>query len=165
MLIVVLALCLAAVIVATASAALLPHRTYGAGDDGQTVSIKKGEALRLSLPENPSTGYSWNLTLSNGLYLVGDEYSSDDTSGRLVGAGGTHSWDIRATGIGPQQILGVYRRPWESTTAPEKTFALTVQVSGGGGLTVPGNSSWNLPRMFKLSAVSSKFPPTMKIAN
>ncbi len=165
MLLVVLALCLTAVIIATASAALLPHKTYGVTDDGQTVSIKKGEALRVSLPENPSTGYSWNLTLSDGLSIVGDQYVSDDTSGRLVGAGGTHSWDIRATGIGPQQITGSYRRPWESTAVPEKTFALTVQVRGGGGLTVPGNSSWNLPRMFKLSLASSKFPPGVKLAN
>lgn len=165
MLLGVLALCLAAVIIATASAALLPHKTYGISDDGQNVSIKKGEALRLSLPENPSTGYSWNLSLSDGLYLVSDQYTSDDTSDRLVGAGGTHSWDIRATGIGPQQITGVYRRPWESTAVPEKTFALTVQVRGGGGLTISDNSSWNLPRMFKQSLANNKFPSSMKIVN
>lgn len=159
MFLVVLVLCVVAVIAAAASAALMPRKTYGYDDAGKTVVVKRGEALRVSLPENPSTGYSWNLTVSGGLYVAGDQYVPDDTSGLRVGSGGIHTWDIKANGIGLQQITGVYRRPWEKSTAPEKTFALNVQVRDTG-LASSDNGSWNLPKMFKIPA--SKLPPTLR---
>lgn len=164
MFLVVLGLCFAAVVAATASGALLPDKAYGADADGTTVSLKKGEALRVSLPENPSTGYSWDLTLSDGLYLVSDRYVADDTGIRRVGAGGIHTWDIRATGIGSQQINAVYRRPWEANVAPEKTFTLNVRVSGGGGLRSSDSAGrWRLPQMLRFSL--DKFPPAMLMVN
>ncbi|CAJ35249.1 protease inhibitor I42 family protein [Methanocella arvoryzae] len=164
MFLVVAGLCFAAVVAATASGALLPDRTYGIDDDGTTVSLKKGEALRVILPENPTTGYSWDLSLSDGLYLVSDRYIADDTGSRRVGAGGIHIWDIRARGIGPQHINAVYRRPWETNAAPEKTFDLKVRVTGGGGLKSDEDGWWRLPQMFRLSMLT-KFPRAMQMVN
>lgn len=160
MFLVVMLLCFASIVAATASGALLPDKTFGEGDDGSTATLKKGESLRVSLPENPSTGYSWNLSLSDGLYLVSDEYVPDSTSPMRVGAGGIHTWDIRATGIGAQQITAFYRRPWEVASAPAKTFSLQVQVSGGG-LRAAEDNRWHLPMMFQLPL--EKFPKAMFI--
>lgn len=160
---VVTGLCFAAILAGTASGALLPGKVFGTDDDGATVTIKKGEALRVTLPENPSTGYSWDLSLSDGLYLVNDQYVPDETGIRRVGAGGVHTWDIRATGIGSQQITAVYRRPWEVGVAPEKTFTLNVRVSGGGGLQSDDNGRWRLPQMLRFSL--EKFPPALLMVN
>jgi inhibitor of cysteine peptidase len=159
---VVMLLCFAAVVAASASSALLPHKTFDAADDGSTATVKKGETLRVSLPENPSTGYSWNLSLSDGLHLVSDQYVPDSTSTMRVGAGGIHTWDIRATGIGIQSITGSYRRPWEVASAPAKTFALKVRVTGGG-LQAAEDNRWRLPRMFQVSR--DKFPQAMFVLN
>lgn len=163
MFLVVLGLSFVAMIIGAASSALLPEKVYGTNANGTTVTLKKGEALRVSLPENPSTGYSWDLSLSDGLYLVSDQYIRDDTGIRRVGAGGIHTWDIRATGIGLQQINGVYRRPWEVNAAPEKTYALNIHVSGGGGLQSASDNRWNLPRMFRFSI--GKYPESLMLVN
>lgn len=159
MFLVVLSLSFVAMLIGTASSALLPDKVYGVNADGTTVTLKKGEALRVSLPENPSTGYSWDLSLSDGLYLVSDQYIREDTVIRRVGAGGIHTWDIRAKGIGSQQITGVYRRPWEVNTAPEKTFTLNVRVSGGGDLQSDRDDRWHLPQMFRFSI--GKYPQSL----
>ena len=159
---VVLFLCFGAVVAATASGALLPHRTFGEADDGSTASLKKGETLRVALPENPTTGYSWSLSPSDGLYLVSDEYVPDTTGPRRVGAGGVHYWDIKATGIGSQVITASYRRPWEAGSAPAKTFTLKVHVTGGG-LTAAADKRWRLPRMFQVPM--DKFPQAMMVLN
>ncbi|HIH86748.1 MAG TPA: hypothetical protein HA304_02470 [Methanosarcinales archaeon] len=46
----------------------------------------------------------------------------------LVGAGGIHEWDIKATASGTQQVTGVYSRSFENLTGSEQRFVLTVEV-------------------------------------
>ncbi len=81
--------------------------------DGTTVSGRVGDAVVLTLPENPTTGYAWEIETSDGLRPDTDEYLPDDTSGESVGAGGTHRWEFTITEGGEQTIAGVYRRSWE----------------------------------------------------
>ena len=42
-------------------------------DNGQTVTMAVGDALQLSLPENPSTGYVWSVVTNNETILRPDE--------------------------------------------------------------------------------------------
>ncbi|MCX6697022.1 MAG: protease inhibitor I42 family protein [Methanoregula sp.] len=58
--------------------------------NGATVYLNLTNTITLKLKENPSTGYSWALTTTNGLKGTGDFFVSSDTTGRLSGAGGTH---------------------------------------------------------------------------
>jgi inhibitor of cysteine peptidase len=101
-------------------------------DDGKTIHIKKGESFCLRLKENPSTGYSWQLSLSKGLSLLNTEYRPPDSSKSsqrlVVGAAGLHSWKIKAIAKGSQQVKGIYRRSWETETGSEQTFKLDVKV-------------------------------------
>ncbi|OPY26964.1 MAG: Chagasin family peptidase inhibitor I42 [Methanocella sp. PtaU1.Bin125] len=95
------------------------------------VAARVGDTVRLELPENPSTGYSWQMTWSDGLEKVSDDYrqGSTGTAGRLlVGAPGTHEWVFKVTEAGPQKVTGVYKRPWESSSAGEKTYTLDVDA-------------------------------------
>ncbi len=46
-------------------------------DNGTSISLKKGENFTLKLRENPTTGYSWELYLSEGLSIISDEYTQD----------------------------------------------------------------------------------------
>ncbi len=96
-------------------------------DSGKKISLVKGQVLHLSLPGNPSTGYSWDYTSKlDQLVLkeINHEYLSDST---LVGAGGMDNWEFKAVGGGTATVSLKYSRPWESVQ-PEKTFQVEVTV-------------------------------------
>ncbi len=100
-------------------------------NNGTTISLEKGETFYLRLDENPTTGYSWELNLSQGLSLVSDKYcppESEKGEQPLVGAGGVHLWEIKADSEGTQQVTAVYSRPWENETGTEDRFTLNVEV-------------------------------------
>lgn len=100
--------------------------------NGKTIQIKQGDSFCLRLKENPSTGYSWKLSLSRGLRLLSTEYYPPDSSKSgqrlIVGAAGLHSWTIKAMAKGSQQVKGIYRRPWEKETGREQAFILNIKV-------------------------------------
>ncbi len=101
-------------------------------DNGTTINLENEETFYLRLEENPSTGYSWQINLSEGLSLLSDKYYSSESSAErqqpLVGAGGVHLWEIKANSEGSQQVNGVYKRSWEKTTGTEENFTLNVEV-------------------------------------
>ena len=101
-------------------------------DTGKTIYLKSGDIFYIRLKENPSTGYSWQLSLSRGLSLLMDKYYSPDYSkkdGRFaVGAIGFHSWEIKTVGRGSQQIRGIYKRSWEEETGNEQIFKINVKI-------------------------------------
>jgi len=92
------------------------------------TNVNKGSLITLELQENPTTGYQWNLTTSTELVVTGDHYMPSDITGKLVGSGGTHSWDITAAQTGEQKITAVYKRSWEPVTRNETTFSMTIVV-------------------------------------
>lgn len=102
---------------------------YNETANGSTVKIPLGSGgLVVRLAENPSTGYSWNATVTSGLTIVGDAYEPDPQSPGMVGAGGTHFWILSGTAAGEQKFSAVYMRPWENVTGSEETFVLNVLV-------------------------------------
>lgn len=100
-------------------------------DNGKTMDIKQGDIVYLRLKENPSTGYSWQLSLSEGLSLLNTKYcppkSPKGGQRLIVGAAGFHSWKIKAVAKGSQQIKGIYKRSWKKETGQEHTFILYVR--------------------------------------
>ncbi len=97
-------------------------------DSDTTISLKTGENFTLNLTENPSTGYAWQVNVTDGLKVVNDTYIEDPNPEQVVGIAGTHSWIIEAITPGTQQVNGIYKRNWENTTGTEDTFNLTVDV-------------------------------------
>ncbi|MPM58942.1 hypothetical protein SDC9_105777 [bioreactor metagenome] len=97
-------------------------------DNGTSISLKNGESFTLQLRENPTTGYSWELNLSEGLSILSDNYTQDTVSENATGVPGTHSWIIETIAPGSQQVNGIYKRSWENTTGTEENFTLAVEV-------------------------------------
>jgi inhibitor of cysteine peptidase len=97
--------------------------------NGTTHTVPIHSNITLKLNENPTTGYSWNLTTTEGLRVLSDGYVSDDPAGTRAGAGGVHTWNITATAAGLQDIKGVYARPWENSTADATTFSVEISVT------------------------------------
>lgn len=97
-------------------------------DNGTSINIINGENFTLQLRENPSTGYSWQLNVSEGLNILSDNYTQDEASEDMVGVGGNHTWLIEALSEGSQQVNGIYKQEWMNTTGTEDNFTLTVEV-------------------------------------
>jgi predicted secreted protein len=102
---------------------------YNETANGSTVKIPLGSGgLVIQLAENPTTGYSWNATVTSGLTIIDDAYEQDPQSQGMVGGGGTHFWILSGTAAGEQKFSAIYMRPWENVTGSEDTFVLNVLV-------------------------------------
>lgn len=98
-----------------------------------TVSV--GGELRLSLPANRTTGFSWALGApldSTLLELVEQRYVGPEKM--LPGAGGRSEWAFRGVAAGATSLTFVYRRPWEEGVAPARTITYSVRVVPGPAL-------------------------------
>ncbi|MBP1929995.1 inhibitor of cysteine peptidase [Methanolinea mesophila] len=99
---------------------------YNESADGSTITVPVDGKFVVVLAENPTTGYSWNVTVTSGLEITNDTYIAPETG--LVGAGGSHQWDVKAIASGQQEFSGVYMQPWMNATGNETTFTLMVTV-------------------------------------
>jgi inhibitor of cysteine peptidase len=94
-----------------------------------TIYVNQSNIITVKLPENPTTGYQWNLTTTADLSVMNDTYVASDTTGKMVGSGEIHVWDISAVAQGEQKIAAVYKRSWEPLAGNETTFSMTVMVT------------------------------------
>lgn len=98
-----------------------------AGDDGRELALRQGETLTVSLPGNPSTGYTWEAVgLDEGILRQGGEPEFTPESDAL-GAPGVQVFRFRVIGQGHTVLNLVYQRPWEEAE-PEQTFSVDVTV-------------------------------------
>ncbi len=99
---------------------------FDATNDGGTYTFVPGERIEITLAENPTTGYSWDMTVPEGLFLVTDAFIGPDSG--LAGAPGTHVWEFEAGAPGTYTVEGKYLRPWEADAEPAETFTLMLIV-------------------------------------
>jgi len=103
-----------------------------AASNGKTVKAAAGNLIRITLESNPSTGYNWELRDFD--YGAADFYGSDvvarKTGNVLVGAPADTVITLQAVKPGSQQIMLVYRRPWEAPDQIAATFSFTLEVTG-----------------------------------
>lgn len=97
-------------------------------NNGENQTLLQDSLIIIQLEENPTTGYQWNISVTDGLVVLGDTYGPSDTSGELVGAGGRHVWVLYAIDTGTYTFNAVYKRPWEEMTGDEDTFVITFVV-------------------------------------
>ena len=91
------------------------------------VLLRIGQELEVNLPENPTTGFRWQMIVP-GDPIVERLDDSFDSSGPAVGSGGTRHWRFRALQAGLADIEMIYRRAWQQDQSPAETFRLTVRV-------------------------------------
>ncbi|GMA14168.1 hypothetical protein E5F05_02950 (plasmid) [Deinococcus metallilatus] len=96
--------------------------------DGSIVDLRVGDTLELSLPGNPSTGYSWSLSLplGPGLEQLGAAGFRPSSTG--LGAGGAVVLRYRAAAPGQFPLSLTYSRPFEALPPNPQTFELFVFV-------------------------------------
>jgi len=102
---------------------------YTSADNGATVQASVGERFTVSLAENPTTGYTWDMKAGPGLTRVVDKFVGPSPSpSPLMGAGGTRSWVFRVDKAGTLTLTGLYVRPWEANGKSAADFSLTIKA-------------------------------------
>jgi len=93
-------------------------------------AVAQQDEVVLSLAENPTTGYRWELTQSGAgkLELVHDGFVAG-AGGNAPGAGGRRVVRFVARGPGQVQIEAVKKRAWETHAAPTETLAFRIVIS------------------------------------
>ena len=120
-------------ILLSACGAGCPHKpvTVAAGEeyDARTIRVQVGDSVKLSLAENPTTGYKWEFLAKPEpeCLIVSDAYVANPAM-NPIGGGGAHDWEFRAEKKGTGTVKLGYRRPWEKDAAPAKTFTLILVV-------------------------------------
>lgn len=97
-------------------------------DDGGAVQAVVGDTVTLSLPSNPSTGYSWKVKTqpdASVLKLAGTHYAKPPTD--AVGAGGTDVWDFTAVAAGSTKVDLEYVGPG-TDAAVGKAYSVMIEV-------------------------------------
>ncbi len=95
--------------------------------NGQEREFALGQTFEICLPENPTTGYRWQLDSAAApiVALESDRFEPPDGP---PGQGGRHHWQFRATQVGAAAIELAYRRAWANDGPPAKTFTLRIRV-------------------------------------
>lgn len=96
--------------------------------NGTTIEAKVGGPIHISLPGNPTTGYSWKNQESDSThYSSVIEYEAPNSS--AMGAPGTYKIVITPKEAGSHPVELVYTRSFEADKPPAETFKVTLNVS------------------------------------
>ena len=90
--------------------------------------MKVGETLVFNAPENPSTGFQWQLLQPLKLFKVEQSYLASEVEEGMLGAGGEKSFRFRAEKPGQELIELVHVRAWETTQQPEQQWQCRVRI-------------------------------------
>ena len=98
-------------------------------DFGSTRELGAGEALLLRLPENPTTGYRWQVaqTGDGELELVEDRFESAAGPKAAVGAAGERLLRFVGKRAGRVELTARQGRAWEAATAAGKSLSVVVR--------------------------------------
>lgn len=91
--------------------------------------MKVGEILQFNVPENPSTGYTWQLVQPLKLFKTQETFLQADTDKPVVGVGGEKSFSFRAEKPGQELIELVHIRSWETDKQPTEQWQCRIRVS------------------------------------
>jgi inhibitor of cysteine peptidase len=97
---------------------------------GRPVSMEVGQRVRITLPENRTTGYRWQVGGDCSAILGVEDDEAKAGSGK-PGAGGERVWVFAAKAEGRCELRFESARAWEKT-ATGKTVSFPVAVVKGG---------------------------------
>jgi inhibitor of cysteine peptidase len=113
--------------VAAAREAILATLTLTGADDGRAVDVHLGDEVVVSLPENPTTGFRWEVAALRGVQLVG-EASFRLAEPVALGSGGNRTFRFTASDVGLGRIELIHRRSWEGDATALGRFAVDVAI-------------------------------------
>jgi len=98
-------------------------------NNGQGVTLNKGNRLQVRLASNPGTGYGWQLVNNNEKLLqpVGNPVLEPPPNSQ-IGNAISQIFRFQAESVGTNILELHYQRPGQTNRTPEKIYRLTVQM-------------------------------------
>jgi inhibitor of cysteine peptidase len=106
----------------------LPLKTLTSEDNEGGVTLQPGDLFQIRLPENPTTGYSWQLADWDQAVATKTRDQFLPSGSMELGAGGHHVWEFIANAPGKTMLRLENRRSWERSSTAQ-SFLLTVLVT------------------------------------
>jgi len=102
-------------------------QTLTEADNERTVDLRVGESVRLTLPENATTGYRWAI---HGLDrdVVEEAGAEPQPSRGAIGSAGNVTFDFTAKKAGSSQIALKYWRHFEGDGSVVKRFGFRLNA-------------------------------------
>jgi len=96
-------------------------------DNNRTIELRVGDTVRVSLPENATTGFRWAIDRLDGevIEAVG---SGSHRAGGAVGSGGEVTFTFKAKKAGADDITLKYWRHFEGDSSITKRFHLRLDT-------------------------------------
>jgi inhibitor of cysteine peptidase len=98
----------------------------GPGDRGSTVEVRKGDAIVVDLPENPTTGYRWAVHRIDWSVLALEATDFRSPPGAAMGASGQRFLLFRVKAEGRADVELKLRRDWEGEGSGIDRYPFTV---------------------------------------
>lgn len=92
-------------------------------------NMKVGQVLIFNAPENPSTGYQWQLLEPLKIFKTEETYLQNHADEKAVGVAGTKTFRFTAEKPGQDYIQLVHVRAWESSKEPDQKWLCRIRVS------------------------------------
>jgi inhibitor of cysteine peptidase len=96
-------------------------------DNERTVDLRVGESVRLTLPENATTGYRWAIDRLDR-DVVEEAGSEAHPSGGAIGSAGNVTFDFTAKKAGSSEIALKYWRHFEGDASIVKRFSFRLNA-------------------------------------
>jgi inhibitor of cysteine peptidase len=96
-------------------------------DSGSRHAVRVGDEITVVLPENPTTGYRWQVEIDPGALRQADDHNEGATTPR--GAPGVRVMTFQALRPGHALLRLVKRRAWETRSSDE--FQVHLDVAPG----------------------------------
>lgn len=109
----------------------MPVGAEATSQSSETIQLAVGAEKPITLSENPSAGYSWHIDKAESSNLAAVRISDagyHPGASHLIGAPGTHSWQIEALAPGKARIVFDYFRSWEHF-APARRHTVEVEIT------------------------------------
>ena len=92
---------------------------------------EKGTVLQMAFAENPTTGYTWNVSMApaNVLNMTKDDFIPPNTG--MMGAPGLHEWQFESLNAGNVSLIFDHNRSFEEESTTEiAVFELETNADG-----------------------------------
>jgi inhibitor of cysteine peptidase len=97
--------------------------------NNKTFDAKLNDIITITLKENPTTGYRWELDgVDEKIILIEDSrYSMLPNS--AIGSGGTRTFTFRPQSLGKARVQLSLKREWEKRIGPIDQFVVFIQIT------------------------------------
>lgn len=99
--------------------------TLTVDSDGDVHAVEGGQEVHVVLPEIPTSGFQWSLSVDGPVKVVEDRFEPEGTG---IGGGGTRHFVVRTHDGGRAKLSAVLRQEWNASE-PAERWAAALDVS------------------------------------